>query len=120
MAISNFIEKVCVQTAVLWSFQGSDGYGGMSFSTPVEIKCRWEEKANLLEDKNGKQFTSKAEILIPQIYLFKEQDFLYLGSLEDVANAANPLTVEKAFEVKVKESIPMIFSTTVFVTKAYL
>lgn len=120
MAIISFIEKVCTQTAVLWSYQGSDGYGGMSFASPIEIKCRWEETAKILEDNDKKEFVSKAQILIPQKYSFKEQDFLYLGTLISIQSAADPKSVEKAYEVVIKETIPLIFSTSAFVTKAYL
>lgn len=120
MAIISFIEKVCKQTAVQWVFVKSDGYGGMEFSAPIEIKCRWEDKAQLLEDKEKKEFTSKAEVLIPQKYPFKSQDFLYLGTLEDISSAADPKTVADAYEIKNIESIPLIFSTTDFVTKAFL
>ena len=38
----------------------------MSFASPIEIKCRWEETAKILEDNDKKEFVSKAQILIPQ------------------------------------------------------
>lgn len=118
MAIDTFIEKVCVQPAVLWSYLGPDGFGSASYSAPIQIYCRWEEKQQLKQDDKKQEYLSRAEILIPQIYLFKTLDFLYLGNMEN--GMTNPRNVENAYVIRSVEKIPMIFSTTIFVTKAFV
>lgn len=118
MGIQKFIESICVQTAVLWSFQQEDGFGNSTFAEPVEIQVRWEEKHELLTDEEGKQFVSRAEIILP--IDIKRLDYLYLGTLVEISSESDPKQVEGAHEVKTFTKVPMIKSTTVFVRKAYL
>ena len=118
MGITKFIETICVQTAVHWTNNGTDGFGKTSFALPVEIKCRWVEKDEMSVDDNGKEFVSKAEIIITQD--IARTDYLYLGTLVDIASEADPKNVEGANEVKRFTKVPMIKSTTEFVRKAFL
>ena len=120
MAINDFIEKVCVQTAVHWSQQGSDGMGTSLFSSPREINVRWTESELLVVGDRGEQFLSKAQILIPDSAgEVNRKDYLFLGSLSDL-ESQNPLEVEEAYEIQRFSKVPMIFSTTIFVKTAYL
>jgi len=77
MGISKFIEKVCVQTLVYWSDPTPDGYGGMTFSYPVELPCRWTDKVRTKVDNTGVIITQKAEILLTQNVT--EQGYMWLG-----------------------------------------
>ena len=45
--IEKVAKRFCVETAVYWGNPQNDGYGGFTFDTPVEIKCRWEEKSEV-------------------------------------------------------------------------
>lgn len=118
MAIDRFIEKVCVQTAVLWSYTGKDGFGKSVYDAPVEIKVRWQGSEEVLFDENGRQFTSKAEILLTQD--IKMLDCLYLGTLDEISSESNPDNIEEAYSVKKFTKVPMIFSTEIFVRKAFV
>jgi len=124
-----FVKKVCVQTAVYWAAPEADGYGGMSFSDPVELTpptngVRWDEKVQLILDKGttdtGKEIISNAVVLLNQDVV--EQGYLYLGSLDDLDSGEqdDPLTVEGAWEIKQVEKIPLFRSTDEFIRKAYL
>ncbi|MBU0778220.1 glycoside hydrolase [Patescibacteria group bacterium] len=64
MGITKFIEKVCAQTAVYWGNPHPDGYGGTLYDDPVEVHCRWDEKINVVKDRDGKEVVSKARLLM--------------------------------------------------------
>ncbi len=125
MGIHKFIQKVCVQTAVYWPSPTPDGYGGMSYGTPVELKppnngVRWDEQAEVLSDNQGKEMISKARVLTPND--LDEQGMLFLGTLDELSTAqkADPRLVEGAFEIRRFDRVPMVMSTDVFVRTAYL
>ena len=69
--IIKFIKKVTAQTAVYWAAPSADGFGGISFSDPVELTppngVRWDEKVQLVLDKGaratGKEVVSNAQVL---------------------------------------------------------
>ena len=120
MGITQFIEKVCVQTAVYWGSPVADGKGGSTFADAVEISCRWEEKTQVISDAKGNEIISKAEILLTQDV--DEEGWLFLGDLDDLDSAEelNPRTVEGAYRIVMVEKTPLFKSTTEFVHKAFL
>ena len=120
MSIDKFIQKVCVQTAVYWGNPQNDGYGNFVFDEPVEISCRWEDKAQIVVSNDGAETSSDAEVLITED--LDVDGYLYLGSLTDLDSDEldNPMTVEEARRIISYDKIPMIKSTTVFVRKVYL
>ncbi|MFP4047482.1 MAG: hypothetical protein ACLFT4_06950 [Bacteroidales bacterium] len=118
MSIQRFIEKVCVQTAVHWSYTGPDGFGHPTFDDPVEIKCRWEDNDQVLTDNEGRQYESNAEILLTQDV--KRMDYLFLGTLTDIDSEQDPQKIDHAYPVLRFSKIPMIKSTDVFVRKAFV
>ena len=117
-AITSFIKKVCRQDAVYWGNPVKDGYGTCTFDAPTEIKVRWEDRVKTITDKDGKETVTGVEVLVTQD--LDLGGYLYLGSLDDLDSAAVPSEVDGAFEILSFEKIPMIFSTTEFVRKAYL
>jgi hypothetical protein len=125
MSITNFIKRVAVQTAVYWGSPINDGYGGKTFASPVEIKCRWEDKVRLLISADGSETKSKATVLVTQE--LDDEGYLYLGTLDDLDEisqdsdfAYNPKNIVHAYEIVAKDRIPMFRSTTVFVNTVYL
>lgn len=52
------------QIATYWPPAVNDGFGGLTFSTPVRIKCRWEDTAVMFRDVNGEQATSSAVVYV--------------------------------------------------------
>jgi len=118
MAIDKFIEKVCVQTAVYWGGASPDGYGGETFSEVEEIDCRWEDKEELTHRDNGQEFISKAEVMVTRD--LDVGGWLYLGTLDELDSNPDPREVDGAFIIGRFDRIPMIFSTTIFVRKAYV
>ena len=118
MSILSFIKKVCVQPAVYWQYNGSDGQGGSAFLNAVEIKVRWDEGTEVLSDSRGQEFTSHAQVLTPGNLV--EQSYLWLGSLEDLPLEQDPVELPQAFAIKKMERYPLFKSTTQDVFLAYL
>jgi len=116
-----FLQKdVCVQTAVYWGNPQPDGYGGISYDPPVEIKCRWDEKVQLVRDDRGKEVVSKAEVLVLQDV--DPDGMLYLGSLTDLSSGVldSPEQVDGAWKILSMSKAPLFGSTSEFVRTAYL
>lgn len=120
MGITKFISKVCVQTAVYWENPENDGFGQQIFAVGREIKVRWDDKIVVITDKQGKEITCQAEIMVQED--IDENGYLFLGVLSDLTSdeKANPEAVKKAYPVKSFTKISMIKSTTEFVRKVYL
>ena len=146
MSINNFIQRVCVQTAVYWGNPVNDGYGGHTYDDPVEIPCRWEEKSEVKSDDKGNELISHATVLVTQD--LDLDGYLCLGTFSSLGlvqgtvitmddtgitmdntditmdNAGNvvaaPIKILGSFRIKVKDKIPMIRSTSVFVRTVYL
>ena len=120
-----FIKKVCVQSAVYWGAPKPDGFGGMTYGTPAEIKCRWTDKVQVIKWQSAYVPTSNEFISYAEILLYDDvelQGVLWLGSLTSLTTAqkAAPLTIPGAREIKTLERVPLFRSSTEFVKKVYL
>ena len=120
-----FIKKVCVQPAVYWGAPKPDGFGGMTYSTPAEIKCRWTDKVQVIKWQSAYVPTSNEFISYAEILLHVDvelQGVLWLGALDSLTTAqkADPLSIPGAREIKTFERIPLFRSSTEFVKKVYL
>jgi hypothetical protein len=121
MGISAFLNRACNQTAVYWGNPVDNGNGGFTYDDPVEIKCHWEEKEQLLSQANSTPLISRSIV-----YLIQDVDvdgLLYLGELTDLDSAeeANPYAMESGVcIIKRFEKTPAMGSTTEFVRKAFL
>lgn len=93
------------QTLTYWAHGGNDGFGGLSFSTPVTMLCRWQEKAELFRDSQGRELTSSAVVYPVQPVL--NQGYFYLGT----SNAADPRSVSGAKEIRGTGSSPSLRNT---------
>jgi len=131
MGISALLKKNYTQTCVYWGSPLADGDGGFTWANPVELKCRWEGKVQIIndDDKRGGEIESVAIVYVLQDV--EEEGFLYLGTLDDLealedssANSSggwyDPKTVDGAFKIKQFEKIPALGSTTEFVRRAFL
>lgn len=91
-SIEKFIKTVCVQDAVYWAPLGVDGFGKMQFSPPIQIKCRWDEAATVLRDKDGVEIVSNTQVLL--FMDVEKQGYLYLGTVAEVT--PHPMETENA------------------------
>ena len=116
----------CPQVCVYWHSPEEDGYGGKTFDAPVEIMCRWEDKAQLIRLDDGNEISSRAIV-----YVLQDVDMegvMYLGTLDDLYDLAessagaldNPKEFDGAYIIKKFEKSPLLGSTTDFYRKVWL
>ena len=82
------------QDATYWPPGDADGFGGVSYGSPVEIKCRWQDKAELFRDAEGQELTSSAVAYVDRPLEVK--GYLFEGT----SAVADPLSVDGAREVR--------------------
>ena len=118
--IEKFLLKVSVQTAIYWQPIGADGYGGFTFTPPVEIKVRWEDSTKVITTPMGTEYVCRAEVIVNQDV--DEEGYLYLGVLTDLTDAqkANPQLVDGAHKIIRFDKVPMIFKTDEFIRECFL
>lgn len=73
------------QTATLWKRSGQDVYGNQTFSSPVEISVRWEDRQELFAGAEGE--TNRAETVVYSLDSADELDYITLGS----SSASDPI-----------------------------
>ena len=114
MSIETYMKRICKQTAVYWGTPTPDKFAKNSFATPIEIKCFWSNKTEMITDNAGKEIVSRATFYVFQD--LDEQGMLFFGVLDDltVAEKADPTKVKKAFEIKQFLKIPSLLNTRKF------
>ena len=60
------IKKFLKQKAVYWGAPVPNGFGGFSYSDPIEIAVRWTDKQELFLNYNGEQVLSRAKLMLDQ------------------------------------------------------
>jgi len=120
MGILTFIDSIAVQTALYWSWQRPDGYGGYTYSQPFEIACRWDGKTKRIVNKEGQTITSKAVVITNAI--ISDGGWLYLGTLSGLnpEERNNPLLLPTAYPVQIIQKTPLFKSSTEFIQEIYL
>lgn len=120
MSITSVIARLCKQDAVYWGNPQNDGYSDFTHDAAVEIKCRWEDKVQLIVNPDGSEQSSRA--IVYPLQELDEEGWLYLGLLTSLtaAEIANPKLIRKASIIKKFEKIPSLGSTTDFYYKAWL
>jgi len=113
------LSRLLNQTAVYWSSPTEDGYGGFTFSAPVEISCRWQTSTKVITAGNGDQIVSRAVVYVNQD--LDEQGMLYLGTLDDLDSSqeAEPRTVSGACVIRRFDKTPSVEAGE-YLRKAYL
>lgn len=105
------------QTVVYWGSPVSDGSGGRTFATPVELLVRWEDRTEMFVDAQGREKRSRAVVLLGQ-----DVDlggYLYLGTLADLSSAPEPVDTATAYAIQAFAKVPDIKGTR-FWRKAWL
>lgn len=89
------------QTLTYWApSTKTDLYGKPASSTPVQFKCRWEDRREQLKDKKGEELISKSRVFL--IEDVEEDGYVFLG----VSTEADPTTVKDAWEIQCKARQP--------------
>jgi hypothetical protein len=106
MSIYSVIRRCCTQSAVYWATPVENKFGGQTYTSPVEVKCRWEKKNVVIASTTGEQIISRTTVYVLQDMV--EGEYLYLGALAGLSTAqrANPKLVVGAYKIKRFNKIP--------------
>jgi hypothetical protein len=120
--ILKFVRSVCVQSAVYWGNPIADGFGGKAYTDIREIKVRWDDKQELIKDKEGKEVMSCAEITV--IEDLSLDGVLRLGTFDDIADSTGtvppPEEVGDVYTILQVEKTPLFRSSTEFVRRVWV
>ena len=97
------------QTGTYWASPVSDGFGGFSFTDPVTVICRYEEKVELFIDIQGQEKRSVAVVYVAQDMIVGE--YFALGTHTDSADN-EPKDVDVAYMIQAFKKIPNIKGTS--------
>ena len=112
MRMEQFLQSMCTQDAVYWGNPQEDGFGGKTFDDPIAIKCRWQDKVQLLGTPDKETVISRATVVVLQD--LQEDGLLWLGSLSSLTTEQrnNPRKIDHMCIVKRPEKTPALGSTT--------
>ena len=106
----SIITKMRKQKCVYWGSPVSDGFGGHTFATAVEIDCRWEDKQELFVDAEGNEVLSQAVV-----YVDRDTDlngYLWLGVESDLdSNHTDPQVIDGAKPIRKRDKLPNLRAT---------
>jgi len=103
MAIAEFVNQNLLNDAVYWSIGAGedDGEGNITYPAPIEIKCRWQDVNEMVDDNEGNQFLSQAIIYSDRE--LEDNGWLFEGKLTDIVGSTdNPKEVAGAYMIKKK------------------
>lgn len=81
-----------------------------AYSSPVECRCRWDEKSSVIRLRKGGEYISGTTVLMDR--LVEEDGFLCLGTLAEVqaengsTSINDPRDLPKAKIIKKTETVP--------------
>lgn len=88
------------QTCVYWAPNGFNTFGEQQFVDPVEVNCRWEDKAQQFVDKEGKESVSSSIIYPAQALLLGGYVCLTTLAALSSEEEGDPKTVSGAKEIR--------------------
>lgn len=97
------VNRMLKQKAVYWAFSSFGNDGDITYADPVEIACRWENKAEEYLDPGGTKSVSRSVVYVAEDVAPK--GVLFLGELSEVASGG-PFENEGAMEIKQFDKIP--------------
>ena len=113
----SIITKMRKQTAVWWSSTGVDGYGRPTWTTPVEVDCRWEDVVQEFVNKDGEERFSRSIVYVDRD--MKVGDVLMLGELDSGVDEDDPKANDGAWEVSRFAKLPNLKAIE-FLRECYL
>lgn len=99
------------QTATYWEPGVPDGFGGLDFSsiTPVTINVRWQDKATLFRDTDGREVVSDAIVYCDQEIV--ERGWLALGDVAETG-VTDPRNISGTYEIRAVQQSPSLDGVT--------
>ena len=93
------------QDLTYWAFAGVDAYSQSTFSAPVTVKCRWQDKQELFRNAQGQERVSSA--IIYPVQALGVKGFVKLG----IDATVSPLGVSGAHEIQSAGTSPNLNSS---------
>src|SRR5690554_5665001 len=88
------------QSATYWPPGAPVPSGGVSFGAPVQIRCRWQDKRDLVRSADGQEVASSAIVYVDRE--LADKGYLYRG----ISAATDPRNVIGAREILARGSSP--------------
>lgn len=101
------VKRLLKQYAVYWAPAPPDDTGEQGYTPPVEIRCRWEDKFELIQEPNGKQWMTKAVVLTDRT-VSANGGWLWKGRYNRLTDTADPRKNTDAGRIERYEEIPDI------------
>jgi hypothetical protein len=105
MGFKNKLKQKCV----CWGTPSLVGNGEKTYPDPVELSCRWEDRSQLVRNKDGQEVMSKSTVYLGEAVAL--DSFLFLSTLADLPDGATPLSVKTARKLLALDSIPNTANT---------
>ena len=102
------------QIATYWPPGNNDGFGDVSFGTPITVQVRWQNKAELFRDDQANEVVSNAVVYIDQAV--ENKGYLSLGNQ---TAESSPIGLDAAYEVRAVGNTPNLSNSEVLY-KAWL
>lgn len=120
MSLLTNLEQLYKQDIVYWGNPVNDGFGSFTFDDPIELKCRWSNKEQIVADNNGKSEIYRSIIFVPQDVDL--DGLIWQGTLDDLTDTheADPRNIAGIMIIKRFEKAPTIRSYNTFLRKAFL
>lgn len=103
------------QVATYWTPGSNDGFGGVVLGPPVVIKCRWQNKRDLVRNAQGQEVVSST-IVYPDRAL-QHKGYLALGDFTDQVDSdglLDPKEVGGSQIIQVGDSPSLDGTTTLY------
>lgn len=105
--MTSFLRRNLNQTISYWAPSTVDAAGDITFSAPVEIKGRWEERTELFVTQNGEERRSRGVVYLDRDIVI--DGFLMLGST--TASSLDPRDETSAFRILDFRKVPNLKAT---------
>lgn len=105
----SLINRMRKRDATYWKLVGHDASGQEIYDSPIPIKVRWDDVAELYMTASGEQKVSNAKVYVDR--KMPEGSVLLYQKYEDVVNLDDPLANEGAFQIKAFQSIDNLRAT---------
>lgn len=105
----SLITRMRRQKAVYWARSATaNRFGVFTFSSPVEIECRWDDSAQQYRDENGEEALSNAVVYVDRD--MKQGDRLKKGEMES-DTPDDPMELLDSYEIKRFDDTPNLKAT---------
>lgn len=106
------------QYCCYWAPTGRfDSNGQAKYRPPVELKCRWEDVAEVFLDEKGANQVSNAKVYVDRDV--KIQGILWLGRMSDLISQMDPTKNPGYYQIRKAGKLPTLRAND-FLRETYL